>query len=297
MPFLNEGYSDFINPNNDMMFNNNNYNNNNMMNNNQRNMRQPNYNNNMNMNNNNNNMNYIQQNQNSYSCPENFLEDPLFLVRRNVHFKGWYIKENDRLIAQMNSQELFIFLEGRLKTEQQGLSNLWIFDSMSDIYYTPITLYEVLKENENILIPQQQKMFNPMQFQNNVPFNNNNNMNRRNNNQEDFMNKNEQFVNQPPFANPYMNQMQGQFTPPNHFPQQKFNIPQNQALNVNMNINLLQGELNVNSIYAPQSNNFNQVNNQYYQNVPNESVYYNNLNNIYNSMKVNPNMKRVEKKK
>ena len=76
-----------------------------------------------------------------------------------------------------------------------------------------------------------------------------------------------------------------------------FAIP-TQPLNVNMNINLLQGELNVSSIYAPQNNNFNGFHNQQYFQPNNESFYLSNFNNLYNSMKSNPNVKRnFDKKK
>lgn len=83
---------------------------------------------------------------------------------------------------------------------------------------------------------------------------------------------------------------------PQHFPQVKFNQFPNQPLNVNMNINLLQGELNVNSIYAPNNNNINQFNSHFIPNL-NENVYFNNFNNLYNNMKTNNNTKRIVDKK
>lgn len=120
---------------------------------------------------------------NNNNCPENFLEDPLYLVKRNVNIKGWYIKENDKIMATMNSYDLLIFLENRMKNEKMGLKNLWIFDSMSDIYYTPMTLYEVLRENINLIIQPIPNMYHSIQSGNSIPFNNN----IRRNQFEDYM--------------------------------------------------------------------------------------------------------------
>ena len=92
-----------------------------------------------------------------------------------------------------------------------------------------------------------------------------------------------------------MNPSPNQFMP-HAFPQVNLHQFPNQPLNVNMNINLLQGELNVNSYFAPHNNNFNQVNNNFHQNL-NENVYFNNFNNLYNNMKNNNNVKRVVDKK
>ena len=64
-----------------------------------------------------------------------------------------------------------------------GLKNLWIFDSMSDIYYTPMTLYEVLRENINLIIQPIPNMYHSIQSGNSIPFNNN----IRRNQFEDYM--------------------------------------------------------------------------------------------------------------
>lgn len=170
IPFLNEGYQDFLNPQpqpvmrqqkNFNHFSNNHFMNIPYQNNNYNNLNQVNINNN-NFNGFNNNLNQ----QFNYNCPDNFLEEPLFLVKRNTNVKGWQVKENDRIIASMNSYELLMFLENRLKNEKLGLNNIWIFDSMSDIYFTPITLYDVLKENINIILPQSHNRYIPSQ----IPF-------------------------------------------------------------------------------------------------------------------------------
>jgi len=203
IPFLNEGYQDFLNPptqqepiyrqqrmpNNNFennAFMNNPYPNNNYVNFNQVNTPFTNIN---NISYNGFNKSNLNQ-QVNYSCPDNFLEDPLYLVKNNINVKGWQVKENDRIIASMNSYELLMFLENRLKNEKLGINNIWVFDSMTDIYYTPMTLYEVLKENVNILLPPSQNRFLPIQNQ--IPFNQANMMPRNINgnhfNHEDLIN-------------------------------------------------------------------------------------------------------------
>jgi len=195
-------------------------------------------------------------NNNNYS-PEGFLEDPLSLVKRNINIRGWSIKEGDRVIGKATSIELLIFLEKRLK-EQLTLNGLWIYDMLSDIYYTPNTLYEVLKENAGSLM----HMNNPYTKRNPDGYSNNNN---NNNNRNEFQ--------QP---NPYMN-----------MPQNNYQHP---PVNVNLNVNLIPGDVGLNSVYlSPQQN-------PYYQNNNDNTYYQQNLNNIYNNMKSNPNMVRNMKK-
>jgi hypothetical protein len=201
IPFLNEGYQDFLNlpPQQEPIYRhqrmtNNNFENNAFMNN-----PYPSNNyitfNKVNIPHHHNNISYNGFNKNNvnqhvnYNCPDNFLEDPLYLVKNNTNVKGWQVKENDRIIASMNSYELFMFLENRLKNEKLGVNNIWVFDSMTDIYYTPMTLYEVLKENINILLPPSQNRFMPIQNQ--IPFNQANmiprNINGNHFNQEDLI--------------------------------------------------------------------------------------------------------------
>jgi len=185
-----------------------------------------------------------QMNQMNYPREE-FLEDPIFLIKRNLNVRGWGIKENDRVVANANSVELFILLEQKLRGNQSW-NNLWINDMMSDIYYTPPILYEVLRENINSLLQK-----------------------------------------------PKMSPQQNVFTNRNYHPEQNmgrndFNQTyQPTPLNVNLNVNLMQGELNLNNYYLQQ-----QQSNPYFEGGNNRNMYYQNLNNPYINMEENPYMMR-----
>lgn len=104
-----------------------------------------------------NNMNTLENEANSlnnnrnelpFSNPLQFLENPIYVVIKNLNQKGWVITlaDTEKVINCFNSFELLAFYEGELK---KGLSinSLCATDYDTDMCFTPQNLYEVIKDN------------------------------------------------------------------------------------------------------------------------------------------------------
>lgn len=80
----------------------------------------------------------------------NLLENPIYIVQKNMAKRGWFLmSENNKIIGNFNSLDLLKYLEERRREEQEsGIKDTtFITDYDSDIYFTPSNLYEILREN------------------------------------------------------------------------------------------------------------------------------------------------------
>lgn len=77
------------------------------------------------------------------------IEDPVNIIHKNLFEKGWFVEVENRRMINMNSHELFEFMEVYYKSGKKA-DKLTIHDYLTDMYFNPDTLLENLKE----VIPQ-----------------------------------------------------------------------------------------------------------------------------------------------
>lgn len=90
--------------------------------------------------------NYYDENLSKSNAPQ-FLEDPLYIVTKNLFNQGWFLMtENNKILANFNSLELLGFLEEEIRAGN-NLQNVWLTDYETDMFFSPIVLYDILREN------------------------------------------------------------------------------------------------------------------------------------------------------
>ena len=77
--------------------------------------------------------------------PKVFLENPVLLVKNNLVERNWILIKENKIIINYNSDELFLFLDGRFKLGDQ-LIDYCIHDYQTDVVFQPLILYEILNE-------------------------------------------------------------------------------------------------------------------------------------------------------
>lgn len=99
---------------------------------------------------NNQNKNTTSNNNSSKAVPfEMSIEDPITIIYKNLLEKGWFLQVDNKKMINMNSIELLDFLEAYFKAGKKA-DKLSVTDYQSDMYFSPNTLLENLKE----VIPQ-----------------------------------------------------------------------------------------------------------------------------------------------
>lgn len=110
------------------------------------------------------------------------IDDPINIVYKNTMGRWWFIKSDNKLI-NANSYELLEFMEAYVKTGKD-LFDLTITDYQTDMYFSPITLLENLREvipqiKSAMLLQMQLGKVNSANQTSNQPKSNNQNGNKK----------------------------------------------------------------------------------------------------------------------
>lgn len=101
-----------------------------------------------------------------------FLENPIYVVTKNLLHRGWVITlaDTEKVINCFNSFELLAFYDNEIKNGRK-IDTLYATDYDTDMCFTPHLLYDIIKENneklkalkkDQMLLMQQQMMVNNM---------------------------------------------------------------------------------------------------------------------------------------
>jgi hypothetical protein len=90
--------------------------------------------------------------------PSSFLENPVFIIKKNLIQRGWFLMtENNKILGNFNSIDLLGYLDAEFKSKN-NFNNVWITDYETDIYFTASNLYEILKETVPKIIEKKKSM-------------------------------------------------------------------------------------------------------------------------------------------
>jgi hypothetical protein len=131
--------------------------------------------------------NYYDESVSSQKPIPPFLEDPVFIVTKNLFNSGWLLmNQQNKILASFNSLELLGFLEEEVKTGN-NLREFCLSDHQTDMYFNPMQLYEILKESIPRIMETVKKQRGPINKGYDQQISNNfNNSNFSNNNLNNF---------------------------------------------------------------------------------------------------------------
>lgn len=234
--------------------------------------------------------NYYNEAESSQKPIPPFLEDPVFIVTKNLFNAGWLLmNQQNKILASFNSVELLGFLEEEVKSGN-NLREFCLSDHQTDMYFNPMQLYEVLKESIPRILETVKKQKEPLLRENNFSNNkyndhnydgtnnniNNSNYGLRNNNFTKQTNHHygNKFDNTRVTFDTSLNSDKRNFNNYNN----NFNNRNSENTNFNYNINSNNyqknsaSDLNINNNYNKYNTNFNDNNSNLNQSPLNKNI-------------------------
>jgi len=77
--------------------------------------------------------------------PTMYLEKPELLIKKNLFDANWFLLKNNKIIGNYNSEQLLYFLNSEFQMGND-FENMGITDYVTDMFFLPINLYDLLKK-------------------------------------------------------------------------------------------------------------------------------------------------------